>query len=111
MFKIYFADNRIRTADLWNRKRPLYQLNHNHSQNTKVFFAFTLCTPVLKLFCLHLPINVNSRLLQLINCMIAILIHIVLTIIDEEYIKFKKHLFHPVIVERIPMLFMGNPIC
>ena len=30
MFNINFADDWIRTADLWNRKRPLYQLSHNH---------------------------------------------------------------------------------
>ena len=27
---IIFADDWIRTADLWYRKRPLYQLSHNH---------------------------------------------------------------------------------
>ena len=27
---INFADDWIRTADLWNRKRSLYQLSHNH---------------------------------------------------------------------------------
>ena len=27
---INFADDWIRTADLWYRKRPLYQLSHNH---------------------------------------------------------------------------------
>ena len=25
-----FANDWIRTADLWNWKRPLYQLSHNH---------------------------------------------------------------------------------
>ena len=30
MFNIIFADDWIRTADLWNQKRPLYQLSHNH---------------------------------------------------------------------------------
>ena len=25
-----FAEDWIRTADLWNWKRPLYQLSHNH---------------------------------------------------------------------------------
>ena len=30
MFNLNFADDWIRTADLWNRKRPLYQLSHNH---------------------------------------------------------------------------------
>ena len=27
---IKFADDWIRTADLWYQKRPLYQLSHNH---------------------------------------------------------------------------------
>ena len=30
MFNKNFADDWIRTADLWCRKRPLYQLSHNH---------------------------------------------------------------------------------
>ena len=31
MFNInFFADNWNRTADLWYRKWPLYQLSHNH---------------------------------------------------------------------------------
>ena len=30
MFNINFANDWIRTADLWCRKRPLYQLSHNH---------------------------------------------------------------------------------
>ena len=30
MFIINFADDWIRTADLWCRKQPLYQLSHNH---------------------------------------------------------------------------------
>ena len=30
MFNINFADDWIQTADLWNRKQPLYQLSHNH---------------------------------------------------------------------------------
>ena len=29
-----FADDWIRTADLWHRKRPLYQLSHNHCPRT-----------------------------------------------------------------------------
>ena len=32
-----FADDWIRTADLWHWKRPLYQLSHNHFP---VFFSF-----------------------------------------------------------------------
>ena len=30
MFNINFADDWIRSADLWYRKRPLYQLSQNH---------------------------------------------------------------------------------
>ena len=30
MFNIFFADDWIRTADLWHWKRLLYQLSHNH---------------------------------------------------------------------------------
>ena len=30
LFKTVFADDWIQTADLWNRKRPLYQLSHKH---------------------------------------------------------------------------------
>ena len=30
MFNINFADDWIRTADLWYLKRPLYQLSLNH---------------------------------------------------------------------------------
>ena len=26
----FFANDWIRTADLWNRKQPLYQMSHNH---------------------------------------------------------------------------------
>ena len=33
---INFADDWSRTADLWYRKQPLYQLSHNH-------FPFNLC--------------------------------------------------------------------
>ena len=29
-----FANDWIRTADLWNRKQPLYQLSHNHCPPT-----------------------------------------------------------------------------
>ena len=35
-----FADDWIRTADLWCRKQPMYQLHHNHKSifraNTKI---------------------------------------------------------------------------
>ena len=30
IFNIIFADDWIGTADFWNRKRPLYQLSHQH---------------------------------------------------------------------------------
>ena len=30
MFNIYFADDWLQTVDLWNQKRPLYQLSHDH---------------------------------------------------------------------------------
>ena len=36
-----FADDWIRTMDLWNMKQLLYQLSHNHFQN-KTYFAKTL---------------------------------------------------------------------
>ena len=29
-YKSFFANDWIRTADLWYQKRPLYQLSHNH---------------------------------------------------------------------------------
>ena len=34
MFNINFADDWIRTLDLWYRKRPLCQLSHNHCPST-----------------------------------------------------------------------------
>ena len=30
MFNINFANDWIRTVDLWYQKQPLYQLSHNH---------------------------------------------------------------------------------
>ena len=30
MFNINFADDWIRTTDLWYQEQPLYQLSHNH---------------------------------------------------------------------------------
>ena len=30
-----FADDWIRSVDLWNRKQPLYQLSHNHCPKQK----------------------------------------------------------------------------
>ena len=35
MYKINFADDWIQTADLRTRKRPLYQLSHNHCPRNK----------------------------------------------------------------------------
>ena len=34
----FFADDRIRTADLWYRKKLLCQLNHNHWQKNNLGF-------------------------------------------------------------------------
>ena len=34
---INFSDDWIRTADLWNQKRPLYQLSHNHCPQQLLF--------------------------------------------------------------------------
>ena len=46
MFNIIFANDWIRTADLWNRKRLLYQLSHNHKKvkegNLKCLFKYGL---------------------------------------------------------------------
>ena len=38
---INFADDWSRTADLWCRKRPLYQLGHNHFP--KIFVSLSVC--------------------------------------------------------------------
>ena len=36
----FLADDWIRTADLWNRKRPLYQLSrHHHCPNFENFYG------------------------------------------------------------------------
>ena len=35
MGRLNFADVGIRTADLWCRKRPLYQLSHHHCPNSR----------------------------------------------------------------------------
>ena len=37
MFSIKFADDWIRTTDLWYWKRPLYQLSHNHCPTFRFF--------------------------------------------------------------------------
>ena len=39
---INFADDWIRTADLLYRKRPLYQLSHNHCPNYYYFLSLTI---------------------------------------------------------------------
>ena len=36
------ADDRIRTGDLWNWKRPFYQLSHNHCPAIDGFFQSLL---------------------------------------------------------------------
>ena len=38
---INFANDWIRTADLWNRNRPLYQLSHNHRPLFVYFHSFS----------------------------------------------------------------------
>ena len=42
MFNIFFADDWILTADLWIRKRPLYQLSHNHCPRCVTIFKQVL---------------------------------------------------------------------
>ena len=39
--KILMMDDWSRTADLWCRKRPLYQLGHNHFP--KIFVSLSVC--------------------------------------------------------------------
>ena len=39
VININFADDWIRTPDLWYRKQPLYQLNHNHWARDKVYMS------------------------------------------------------------------------
>ena len=38
LFNIIFAEDWIQTVDPWIRKRPLYQLSHNHSPMSHVHF-------------------------------------------------------------------------
>ena len=40
MFNINFADDWIRTVDLWYWKRPLYQLSHNHCPLASFLISF-----------------------------------------------------------------------
>ena len=42
MGNIKFVYDLIRTADLWNRKRPLYQLSHHRCRNILIFFLSIL---------------------------------------------------------------------
>ena len=42
---INFADDCIRTADLWCRKRPLYQLHHNHFPQSQVLYHSAIQVP------------------------------------------------------------------
>ena len=74
MFNINFADDWIRTVDLWCRKRPLYQLSHNHCpsgewiitlrKKRKDSIIFTLCTSPLQ------------NLLTLYQCMTDLLFYL-----------------------------------
>ena len=36
---VKFADDWIRTVDLWCQKRPLYQLSHNHCPLRYLFYS------------------------------------------------------------------------
>ena len=40
MFNINFANDWIRTLDLWYRKQPLYQLSHTTAQDRKLFHQY-----------------------------------------------------------------------
>ena len=44
MFNMNFADDWIRTADLWYWKQPLYQLSHNHNHFPFLFLCLTFET-------------------------------------------------------------------
>ena len=48
IFDINFADDWSRTLDLWYRKRPLYQLSHNHFPQLPflLFFLILLNEPL-----------------------------------------------------------------
>ena len=48
-----FADAWIRPADLWDRKRPLYQLSHNHCPDS-LFFKLIIFIRA-SIFCLARP--------------------------------------------------------
>ena len=47
-----FADDWIRTADLWHRKRPLYQLSHNHFPLLNLYLLILAIVPP-KVLLLH----------------------------------------------------------
>ena len=59
MFNINFANDRIQTADLWYRNRPLFQLYHNHSTWTS-FFALFLSGQKNAEDVFHLIYNLNN---------------------------------------------------
>ena len=50
MFIINFANDCIRTADLWYQKQPLYQLSHNHC------YIYLLLTALRNLSSIHFDI-------------------------------------------------------
>ena len=41
MFNVNFADDWIRTMDIWCWKQPLYQLSHNHCPEIFYFLEGT----------------------------------------------------------------------
>ena len=47
MFNINFANDWIRSMDLWCRKWPLYQLSHNHCPPNVLFLLASACLLVL----------------------------------------------------------------
>ena len=60
---INFADDWIRTADLWFWKRPLYQLRHNHfPRGHKVFEANKKCKHCKMIFSSPLPLYLPSSI-------------------------------------------------
>ena len=61
-----FADDRIRTVDLWCRKRPLYQLSHNQCP-PKVILSFCFSHTKTRLICsirkkVHISVNIYESL-------------------------------------------------
>ena len=43
MINIIFADDWIRTVDLWSRKQPLFQLSHNHCPTFDILQLCKFC--------------------------------------------------------------------